>query len=109
MGFVVGPVEPSFDLAHTQFRGAAPGGKEFNSDDGLPQNSVTSIAQTADGYLWLGTFGGLARFDGQHFRVFRSTATDGPSSDRILALVEDAHAHMPPATSARVFSAYAVK
>jgi len=35
--------------------------------DGLPQNSVTSIVQSANGYLWLGTWGGLARFDGISF------------------------------------------
>ena len=39
-------------------------------EDGLPQNSVTAILQTRDGYLWLGTRGGLARFDGVRFVVF---------------------------------------
>jgi signal transduction histidine kinase/ligand-binding sensor domain-containing protein len=42
----------------------------WQSDDGLPQNSVISMAQTTDGYLWLSTFGGLARFDGKRFDVF---------------------------------------
>lgn len=37
--------------------------------DGLPQNSVASLCQDTDGYLWIGTFGGLARFDGQRFDV----------------------------------------
>jgi diguanylate cyclase (GGDEF)-like protein len=37
---------------------------------GLPQNSVNSIAQTRDGYLWFGTEEGLARFDGLHVTVF---------------------------------------
>ena len=36
----------------------------WTSDSGLPQNSVTAIAQTRDGYLWLGTQEGLVRFDG---------------------------------------------
>ena len=39
-------------------------------EEGLPQISVTSIAQTPDGYLWMGTFNGLARFDGVRFTVF---------------------------------------
>ena len=34
-------------------------------DDGLPQNSVWAITQTHDGYLWVGTQQGLARFDGR--------------------------------------------
>src|SRR5579859_3093367 len=37
--------------------------------DGLPQESVRAITQTSDGYLWLGTQAGLARFDGSQFRV----------------------------------------
>ncbi|HYC62423.1 MAG TPA: two-component regulator propeller domain-containing protein [Thermoanaerobaculia bacterium] len=39
------------------------------SDDGLPQNTVNAIVQTRDGYLWLGTEEGLARFDGVRFVV----------------------------------------
>jgi ligand-binding sensor domain-containing protein len=41
----------------------------WTTEHGLPQNSVTAITQTPDGYLWLGTFGGLARFDGVKFTV----------------------------------------
>jgi ligand-binding sensor domain-containing protein len=39
----------------------------WQTDDGLPQNSVFAIAQTKDGYLWVGTHEGLARFDGNRF------------------------------------------
>ena len=42
----------------------------WGSDKGLPSGSVTAIAQTADGYLWLGTDKGLIRFDGLSFRRF---------------------------------------
>jgi signal transduction histidine kinase/ligand-binding sensor domain-containing protein len=38
-------------------------------DDGLPAANVTGIAQTHDGYLWIGTQSGLARFDGVNFEV----------------------------------------
>ena len=41
----------------------------WQTDDGLPQNSVFTLAQTPDGYLWVGTHEGLARFDGEHFFV----------------------------------------
>ena len=37
-------------------------------DDGLPNNNITGIVQTSDGYLWLGTHRGLVRFDGVRFQ-----------------------------------------
>lgn len=58
-------------------------------DDGLPQSSVLSIVQTHDGYLWLGTFGGLVRFDGVQFKVFTPNSSPGLPSRRILSLFED--------------------
>jgi ligand-binding sensor domain-containing protein len=39
----------------------------WTSENGLPDSSVTAIAQTPDGYLWIGTYNGLVRFDGAHF------------------------------------------
>lgn len=39
----------------------------WKSDDGLPNNHVTGIAQTPDGYLWVATFSKPARFDGVRF------------------------------------------
>ena len=63
--------------------------RHYGSADGLPQASVNAILQRQDGYLWLGTYGGLTRFDGSRFTVFRSLAKQGPSSDRILSLLED--------------------
>ena len=42
----------------------------WSIQDGLPQISVLSITQDHDGYLWIGTQGGLARFDGVHFTSF---------------------------------------
>lgn len=47
----------------------------WQTKDGLPQNSVYAIAQTPDGYLWLGTLGGLARFDGVRFTQFTAENT----------------------------------
>ncbi|MFN3409683.1 MAG: two-component regulator propeller domain-containing protein [Limisphaerales bacterium] len=42
-------------------------GRTWQTDDGLPRNTITAIAQTPDGYLWLGTPFGLIRFDGRSF------------------------------------------
>lgn len=60
----------------------------WQTEDGLPGNTVTSIVQTHDGYLWIGTFGGLARFDGMQFRHFGER--EGLKTNRILCLFEDA-------------------
>ena len=62
----------------------------WGTDEGLPQSSITDIVQTRDGYLWLGTFGGLARFDGIKFTVFDSGNTKELKSSRIFTLYEDA-------------------
>jgi diguanylate cyclase (GGDEF)-like protein len=44
--------------------------RSWRHGNGLPGNSVYAIAQAADGYLWIGTEHGLARFDGQRFIVY---------------------------------------
>ena len=41
--------------------------RSWQTDEGLPDNSVTGIVQTRDGYLWVGTLGGLMRFNGGDF------------------------------------------
>ncbi|HYL99942.1 MAG TPA: sigma 54-interacting transcriptional regulator, partial [Blastocatellia bacterium] len=61
----------------------------WGTDDGLPQNTVSSILQTSDGYLWVGTNDGLARFDGIKFTVFNSVNTPAIRSNRIYDLFED--------------------
>jgi len=54
--------------------------------DGLPQNRIQAIAQTQDGYLWIGTSGGLVRFDGARFTVFDRSNTPVFRDDSILSL-----------------------
>ena len=61
----------------------------WQTEQGLPQVSVTSIAQTRDGDLWVGTFGGLARFDGARFTVYDAGNTPGFAGNRILSLFVD--------------------
>ena len=59
--------------------------RTWGVDEGLPSNRVTSLTQTPDGYLWVATLGGLARFDGVRFTLFNTerrtqavfTARDG--------------------------------
>jgi len=57
--------------------------------DGLPQNSIQQIVQTRDGYIWIGTDGGLARFDGVKFTIFNSTNTPQLKTNRIRLLHEN--------------------
>jgi signal transduction histidine kinase/ligand-binding sensor domain-containing protein len=45
--------------------------RDFTVEEGLPDNEVNAIAQTRNGFLWVGTDGGLARFDGEHFTQIR--------------------------------------
>ncbi|MFO7669260.1 MAG: two-component regulator propeller domain-containing protein [Bacteroidales bacterium] len=46
--------------------------QHFNINDGLPQNSVTCINNDRFGFLWIGTFDGLCRYDGYEFKTYRS-------------------------------------
>src|ERR1035441_2832983 len=52
----------------------------WGQQDGLPQDTVKAITQTPDGYLWLGTDEGLARFDGFEFTIFSRPASDLPAN-----------------------------
>jgi ligand-binding sensor domain-containing protein/signal transduction histidine kinase len=54
--------------------------------DGLLPFSVRSITQTEDGYLWVGTFSGLCRFDGMRFTVFTASDTPGLLADNIRTM-----------------------
>jgi ligand-binding sensor domain-containing protein/signal transduction histidine kinase len=65
------------------------GHKVWSSEDGLPQNSVHRMLQTRDGYLWIATEGGVARFNGIQFTVFnRENAPEFTSNDT-CCLAED--------------------
>jgi signal transduction histidine kinase/ligand-binding sensor domain-containing protein len=76
--------------------------RSWHTDEGLPDNSVTGLAQTSDGYVWVGTLGGLLRFNGKDFtdiplprlgkasnRVVRSVYRD--RQDRLWLGMERGH------------------
>src|SRR5262249_42209700 len=60
----------------------------WTTDSGLPHNTVRSILQSRDGYLWVGTADGLARFDGVRFTVFNKANSPGFPNNRIMTLCE---------------------
>lgn len=64
--------------------------RHWTSEDGLPQNSVRHLLQSRDGYLWIGTSDGLARYDGMKFTVYRSELQIGqPAQCQVQGLCED--------------------
>ena len=62
--------------------------KKWSTDDGLPNNYISSVLQTSDGYLWVGTFEGVARFDGVNFKVFNKYNHSEIKDNRITVLFE---------------------
>ncbi|HEX7860222.1 MAG TPA: two-component regulator propeller domain-containing protein [Verrucomicrobiae bacterium] len=77
----VSPVASEQPLSYTA--------RAWQTEDGLPQATPRAITQTRDGYLWVGTFNGLARFDGIQFRTFTVNNTPELKSDQINVLHED--------------------
>ncbi|MEE2024301.1 diguanylate cyclase [Alkalimonas mucilaginosa] len=60
--------------------------EQWTTRDGLPHNTINSIAQTDDGYLWFATWEGIARYNGRSFTVFDRSATTGLPDSGIFAL-----------------------
>lgn len=59
----------------------------WQSSEGLPEDFTQAFAQTPDGYLWIGTSGGLARFDGVRFAVFNSGNEPAFKDDSVYSLL----------------------
>ena len=75
------------------------GHQTWLTENGLPQNTVQAIVQTRDGYLWIGTQEGLARFDGLNFTVFDKENTSAFKSNDIRFLHEDQQGRLWISTS----------
>ncbi|WP_377703963.1 two-component regulator propeller domain-containing protein [Pseudoduganella sp. UC29_71] len=63
-------------------------------EQGLPQNAVAALLHTSDGYLWVGTLGGLARFDGARFTTFDASEFAEIASQPVLGLMQDAQQNL---------------
>ncbi len=72
----------------------------WQTENGLPQNTVRSVAQTEDGYIWVATREGLARFDGNGFVVFDKQNTPQLKSNDIRDLLPAAKNVLWVSTSA---------
>jgi ligand-binding sensor domain-containing protein/signal transduction histidine kinase len=65
------------------------GHQSWQTDSGLPQNTVHAILQTGDGYLWFATEAGLVRFDSVSFTVFTHKSSPQLPGDLVYSLLED--------------------
>lgn len=65
----------------------------YSGDDGLSENTVTSMLQDKNGFMWFGTWDGLNKFDGYRFKTYKSRPGDsaGLVSNRVTEIQEDAY------------------
>jgi signal transduction histidine kinase/ligand-binding sensor domain-containing protein len=61
----------------------------WSAEEGLPEASVHQVFQSLDGYLWIATEGGVARFDGSVFRVWRHEISPAFVSNDISTITQD--------------------
>lgn len=61
----------------------------WTTENGLPQNTISGLVQTRDGYIWLGTSDGLVRFDGVRFTVFNKANSANFPNNRLSFLEQD--------------------
>jgi signal transduction histidine kinase/ligand-binding sensor domain-containing protein len=66
----------------------------LGTGDGLPVNDIQELRETPDGYLWLGTYHGLVRFDGVRFQTFFNTPTGRRYGMRVGPLEVDTHGRL---------------
>jgi signal transduction histidine kinase/ligand-binding sensor domain-containing protein len=74
-------LEPSTPLANY-------GRQAWVMENGLPQNTVQALAQTRNGFVWLGTEAGLVRFDGNGFTVFDKNSSPALPGNDVRCLLE---------------------
>jgi len=78
--------------------------QRWDTSSGLPHNTVRAIAQTPDGYLWLGTENGLARFDGVRFETFGRENTPVLQDPNVQFLQTDGNGTLWVGTGSRIYT-----
>lgn len=63
--------------------------ENWGLDEGFPENSCSGIARAPDGAMWLGTFRGLVRFNGQKFLPWAPAAMPEMKSTTIMSMFQD--------------------
>jgi ligand-binding sensor domain-containing protein/signal transduction histidine kinase len=87
--FALAFISPKLTALDKQKELSRYGRQTWQTESGLPQNTVHAILQTRDGYIWLGTEGGVVRFDGLKFDVYETQNTPKLRSNNIRSLMED--------------------
>ena len=80
--------------------------QKWQSSDGLPRDSIQTVVQTRDGFLWIATERGLARFDGLHFSTFNRSSTPELNDNYIGSLFEARDGTLWIGTSLNGLTAY---
>jgi signal transduction histidine kinase len=62
--------------------------RQYNSENGLPQNSATGLLLDKNNFLWITTQNGLVRFDGRRFRIYDKSNTPAIRSNRFSVIAE---------------------
>lgn len=93
---LIAPTGQASDESNSPIRAADPayGITTWKSEQGLPQNRVDCLLQTRDGYMWIGTRSGLARFDGVRFTHYNQASTPALVEDSCKVLAEDAEGNL---------------
>lgn len=78
---IAGPLLQALDTSESQYARSL-----WKVQDGLPEGTVQALAETQDGYLWIGTTGGLTRFDGTRFVLNGSGTLPIPAVNSIFCL-----------------------
>ena len=65
--------------------------QRYSTEQGLSQNSIVRVYQDSKGFLWIGTFDGLNKFDGYDFKTYNNIPGDSSSlsNNKILSIYED--------------------
>src|SRR5437588_10191026 len=87
-------ITPAFALLDPSKAITQYGHAVWKTENGLPQNSVNAIVQTRDGYLWVATYEGVARFDGVNFKVVNKRSSPALKNLAVRAMCEDQNGNL---------------
>ncbi len=64
---------------------------QIGTEQGLPQSTVNTIFQDSQGFIWIGTYDGVTRYDGYQFVNFKNIPQDSSSisNNVIVSIIED--------------------